>query len=78
MIKSNKIDNIRNIGLLMSFDMKTTEIRNKFLDILKKNKLLCLGAGDKTIRMRPNLAVSSEEIKECINKIKISLQEIKH
>tara|TARA_B100002049_G_scaffold237243_1_gene227180 strand:+ start:842 stop:2152 length:1311 start_codon:yes stop_codon:yes gene_type:complete len=78
MIKSNEIDNIRNIGLLMSFDMKTTEIRNKFLDILKKNKLLCLGAGDKTIRMRPNLAVSSEEIKECINKIKISLQEIKH
>ncbi len=76
MIKSNEIDNIRNIGLLMSFDMKTTEIRNKFLDILKKNKLLCLGAGDKTIRMRPNLAVSSEEIKECINKIKISLQEI--
>lgn len=78
MIESNEIDNIRNIGLLMSFDMKTTEIRNKFLDILKKNKLLCLGAGDKTIRMRPNLAVSSEEIKECINKIKISLQEIKH
>ena len=78
MIKSNEINNIRNIGLLMSFDMKTTEIRNKFLDILKKNKLLCLGAGDKTIRMRPNLAVSSEEIKECINKIKISLREIKH
>jgi|TARA_B100001971_G_scaffold210071_1_gene234815 L-lysine 6-transaminase len=76
MIKSNEIDNIRNIGLLMSFDMKTTKIRNKFLDILKKNKLLCLGAGDKTIRMRPNLAVSSEEIEECIKKTKISLQEI--
>jgi len=76
MIKSTEIDNIRNIGLLMSFDMKTTETRNKFLDILKKNKLLCLGAGDKTIRMRPNLAVSSEEIEESIEKIKISLQEL--
>ena len=76
-IESKEINNIRNIGLLMSFDMKTFEIRNRFLDILKKNKLLCLGAGDKTIRMRPNLSVSSEEIEECINKIKISLQEIK-
>jgi L-lysine 6-transaminase len=78
MIESNEINNIRNIGLLMSFDMKTTEIRNKFLDISKKNKLLCLGAGDKTIRMRPNLAVSSEEIEECIKKTEISLQEIEH
>jgi L-lysine 6-transaminase len=77
-IKSNEINYIRNIGLLMSFDMKTTEKRNKFLDISKKNKLLCLGAGDNTIRMRPNLAVSSEEIEECIEKTKISLQEIEH
>ena len=77
-IESNEINYIRNIGLLMSFDMKTTEKRNEFLDILRKNKLLCLGAGDKTIRMRPNLAVSSEEIEECIEKTKISLQEIEH
>ena len=76
MIQSNKIKNIRNLGLIMSFDCESTEKRNQLLDILKKNKLLALGAGEKTIRMRPNLAVSNQEIKLCINKTIQSLEEI--
>ena len=68
LIKSDEISNIRNIGLIMSFDCQDTETRNSLLDIMKKNKLLALGAGDKTIRMRPNLAVSSEEIQLCVDK----------
>jgi len=75
-IQSNKINNIRNLGLIMSFDCESTEKRNQLLDILKKNKLLALGAGEKTIRMRPNLAVSNQEIKLCINKTIQSLEEI--
>jgi len=77
-IESDEINNIRNLGLLMSFDMKNTEKRDEFLSILKKEKLLALGAGDNTIRMRPNLAVSSEEIEECIQKTKIALQKIQN
>ena len=74
--RTNKINNIRNLGLIMSFDCESTEKRNQLLDILKKNKLLALGAGEKTIRMRPNLAVSNQEIKLCINKTIQSLEEI--
>ena len=76
LIKSDKISSIRNIGLIMSFDCQDTETRNSLLDIMKKNKLLALGAGDKTIRMRPNLAVSSEEIQLCVDKTIQSLKEI--
>ena len=67
-INSNKISHIRNLGLIMSFDCKDIETRNKLLKIMETNKLLALGAGDKTIRMRPNLAVSSEEIQLCVDK----------
>ena len=76
MIQSNKIKNIRNLGLIMSFDCESTEKRNQLLDILKKNKLLALGAGEKTIRMRPNLAVSKTDISNCVQKTIKGLEEI--
>ena len=76
MIQSNKINNIRNLGLIMSFDCESTEKRNQLLDILKKNKLLALGAGENTIRMRPNLAVSKTDISKCVQKIIKGLEEI--
>ena len=76
MIQSNKIKNIRNLGLIMSFDCESTEKRNQLLDILKKNKLLALGAGENTIRMRPNLAVSKTDISKCVQKIIKGLEEI--
>ena len=76
MIQSNKINNIRNLGLIMSFDCESTEKRNQLLDILKKNKLLALGAGENTIRMRPNLAVSKTDISNCVQKTIKGLEEI--
>lgn len=76
MIQSNKIKNIRNLGLIMSFDCESTEKRNQLLDILKKNKLLALGAGENTIRMRPNLAVSKTDISNCVQKTIKGLEEI--
>lgn len=70
------ISNIRNLGLLMAFDLPSNESRNKVLKEMENNGLLALGCGRKTIRLRPNLAVDIEDIEECIDITKKSIESI--
>ena len=58
------IDNIRGLGLLCSFDMPTKEIRNEFRKIAEQEKLLILGCGVNSIRFRPMLNITDEELEE--------------
>jgi len=74
----DKISNIRNLGLIMAFDCKNTEKRDALLDILRKDeKLLALSCGDKTVRFRPNLAVSSDEVQECIKRLENGISKLR-
>lgn len=58
------ISNARGLGLMCSFDLPSTELRNKFREIAFKEKLIILGCGEKSIRFRPPLTISKDEVDE--------------
>lgn len=62
--------NIRNTGLLFAFDFKSESMRNIFVNKLFLNQMLCNKSGKKTVRFRPNLCVSEEEIDKALEIIK--------
>jgi L-lysine 6-transaminase len=63
---SEKIFNIRGLGLMCAFDLESPQKRDELKKKLNENDLIILGCGEKTIRFRPPLIISSEEIKEAI------------
>ena len=54
----------RGRGLFAAFDCKDAEARNKIIQESMKRNLMILGCGPKSIRFRPNLAISRDEIDE--------------
>ncbi|MCX6168384.1 MAG: aminotransferase class III-fold pyridoxal phosphate-dependent enzyme [Ignavibacteriales bacterium] len=71
-ILEGKVLNYRSSGHLIAFDFNTKVERNDFLKLCYKNKLLCNSAGETSVRLRPNMAINEEEIKDfekIINKI---------
>ncbi len=69
----NKIKNLRATGLLFAFDFNTVNERDSFFNKAVKNNFICNKTRDKSIRLRPNLNVSSEEIQQAVQTIKNSL-----
>lgn len=67
--KHSFIINPRSRGLIMAFDLPSTEARTDFLHALENSGVLALKAGQTTIRMRPPLSVSREEVAEALTKI---------
>ena len=57
-----KVLNYRSLGHLIAFDFESTEKRDSFAQLCYERHLLCNKSADKTIRLRPNLAVTSVEI----------------
>ena len=58
----NLISNVRGLGLMCSFNLPTAEIRNSFRENCYKDKLMILGCGEKSIRFRPPLNITENEI----------------
>jgi len=56
------ISNARGLGLMCSFDLPSGEIRNQFRENCYKEKLMILGCGEKSIRFRPALNITENEI----------------
>jgi len=72
--KLKQIQNVRQTGLLIAFDFDTTLERDTFYKQLYNYGMICNPTGEKSIRMRPNLCVTKQEInnalvliKQCIN-----------
>ena len=63
---SNIISNVRGRGLMCAFDLKTSEKRDALRNKIYSNDLVVLGCGEKTIRFRPPLIISEEEIDETL------------
>jgi L-lysine 6-transaminase len=61
-----KISNARGRGLMCAFDLPTPKERDELQSKLYANDLLVLTCGATTIRFRPPLTISSEEIDEAI------------
>lgn len=64
---SKKLLNYRSVGCLIAFDFETLEQRDKFVKKCFENKLLINKAGEKTVRIRPNLLTSNDEINIFVN-----------
>jgi len=58
------VSNIRGLGLLCSFDLPDSKIRDEFRKTAEKEKLLILGCGKSSIRFRPMLNISDDELEE--------------
>ena len=60
--KHEYLSNPRGRGLFCAMDLPETHARNALVKECRKNGLLILGCGTKTIRFRPNLAIQKEEL----------------
>lgn len=67
------ISNARGRGLLCAFDLPSSDDRNQIIDIIMDNGALILGCGERTIRFRPSLTISTEEIDRGIEIIERSI-----
>ncbi len=61
-IIANKVENFRAIGHLVAFDFQDTDTRNNFQRKCLESNFLCNKAGERSIRLRPNLAISENEM----------------
>ena len=64
--KINEVENIRSKGLLIAFDLESKLKRDQLSILLHKKGMLCNPTGDKSIRLRPNLAVTEEECEKAL------------
>ena len=62
----DKISNVRGRGLMCAFDLSTPEKRDEMKEKLYANDLIVLGCGATTIRFRPPLIITREEIDETL------------
>lgn len=70
--KLENIENVRGKGLMLAFDLETPETRDKALLKLRENMVI-LPCGKRSIRLRPNLIFSKENVDESIDYIKKSV-----
>ena len=66
----HKVLNYRSVGALIAFDFETQMQRDAFIKESFKNHFLVNKAGEKTVRLRPNLALSNQEIETFLTKFK--------
>ncbi len=64
------IVNPRGKGLMCAFDTTGSESRDQMIRALLAEKVLMVGCGEKSIRFRPHLTVSEDEIKSGIDTIR--------
>lgn len=71
------VSNVRGRGLFAAFDLATPAMRNELVPAIWKNGALILPCGSKSIRFRPALNFTAENVKQAIVIIRKSLDEIK-
>jgi len=72
----NKISNARGKGLMCAIDLPTSDQRNHLRDLLYNDGLIILTCGDQSIRFRPHLNVTKEEIQIALDKIGNNINKI--
>jgi L-lysine 6-transaminase len=71
------IYNVRGMGLYQGFSLRCPDRRKQLLEIaLQEEDLLLLGAGTDTIRLRPNLSVTTDDIQLFLQKMERVLQKV--
>ena len=72
--ETKKISSVRGLGLFIAFDFDTEENRSKFIQTCFENKMIILACGDKSVRLRPHLNVSDEDVEKALEIIKLALK----
>ena len=75
--QSNNITDIRQTGVLLAIDFVNKSYRDRFVKKLYKNSMMCNPTGERTIRLRPNLAVTKDEIDTALSIIHDSVGSLK-
>jgi len=71
------VSNARGLGLMRSFDLPNTKIRNEFQKKCFEENLLILPCGRKTIRFRPILCIEDRELELADEKIRLVLKKMR-
>ena len=58
----DKVSNTRGLGLFCAFDCADPDMRNKVTSKALENDLMILGSGDRSIRFRPPVNISKDEL----------------
>jgi len=72
----DKITNIRGKGLMIAFDLKDSETRDKYKELLFEEGAIVLGCGEKSIRLRPFLDITEEEVEDALDIMKRALDRL--
>ncbi len=76
------ISNVRGKGLFIAFDLPAEYLRDQFMREARKNNMLVLKCGERSIRFRPSLNITMEIVDEAISLIDLTLsllcKEIEH
>lgn len=70
------ISKARGRGLMCAIDLPTGEERNRLQELLYQEEVIVLCCGDRSIRFRPHLNVSTTEIQLAIDKIEVCLAKL--
>ena len=70
-----EIDNVRGRGLMIAFDLPSSELRDRMVELLQEN-MLVLKCGSRSIRLRPALTFSKEDANVACQYIKEAIENI--
>ncbi len=70
------VSNPRGRGLMSAFDLDTAQNRNQLISKAYEEGLILIGCGDRSIRFRPPLTITQDELTEGLGTIKNALKEL--
>lgn len=72
----NLVSSVRYKGLMAAFNLPTTDLRGKFLNLCFEDKMLILPSGTHGVRLRPILSVSEEDLKDGYERMRRALSKM--
>jgi L-lysine 6-transaminase len=70
------VSNPRGRGLMAAIDLPSGDQRDRMRELLYDEGIIILSCGDQSIRFRPHLNVSKEEIQMALDKIELCLHKL--
>lgn len=70
------VSNPRGRGLMCAFDLDTAQNRNQLITKAYEEGLILIGCGDRSIRFRPPLIITQDELAEGLQIIRTALKEL--
>jgi L-lysine 6-transaminase len=72
----DRVSNVRGRGLLCAFDCVDAAARAKLVDAAREERLLILICGERSVRFRPALTISADEIDEGVARLGRALERL--